>query len=217
MALCGSCSLEGDRGVYISDARFYFNESQHGWTGDFSDYTLSDSVASELYFGYDDLPSNLGTSQKALKLSSKNVGNKLSMFVKKKITGLTPNKQYTLVYSVILVTNAHQQTESGDKVKIMTGVFNKEPVSVKSGEQYLLDVGPYLPESLFEIGSIGNTNVTDNYDYITRGNSSSAYPFITATTNNQGELWLYLGTESTYKGYTTVYITYIDVIFSTSA
>jgi hypothetical protein len=217
LILLGGCALDdGDGGVFISSDTFYFNESQHGWAGDFAGYAVEDSVESQMYFGYEDLPSNLATNQKALMLSGKNVGESLSMFVKKKITGLTPNTQYTLVYDIILATNVHAGTPSGDSVKITTGAFNAEPVSIKAGDYYQLETGPHWSDNLFDIGSIGNTNVTDNYDYVSRGNGNSAFPFITVTTNAQGELWLYIGTESTYSGATTVYITYVRVIFSTS-
>jgi hypothetical protein len=48
---------------------------------------------------------------------------------------------------------------------------------------------------------------------ITRTNADSYVPFV-ATSNNAGELWLIVGTDSGYTGITTIYYTNVSVVFS---
>jgi hypothetical protein len=213
----GACSLGDKDGVSISSARFYFSESQSDWHGGFANYAAADSVSSELYFGYDNLPENLANNQKSLKLSGKNLGQKLTMFIKKKITGLAPNTDYTLVYDVTFASDVNKGTASGDSVAVITGSFSQEPISVLSDGYYRLGTsyGP-LSGSYYQLGSIGNTNPTPQFDYVNVGNATSQYPYIKGRTNSLGELWLFVGIDSLYKGTTTIYFTYVDVIISTS-
>jgi hypothetical protein len=213
----GGCALGDKGGVSISTARFYFSESQSGWSGEFVNYAVTDSVNSELYFGYDNLPDNLATNQKSLKLSGKNLGQKLTMFIKKKITGLAPNTDYTLVYDVTFASNVNKGTASGDSVAVITGSFSQEPIPVKSDGYYRLGTsyGP-LSGSYYQLGSIGNTTTLPEYNYVDVGNATSQFPYIKGRTNSLGELWLFVGVDSLYKGTTTIYFTYVDVIISTS-
>jgi hypothetical protein len=208
----------GDReGVSISSARFYFRESQSGWTGGFVNYAKADSAVSELYFGYENLPQNLAINQKSLMLSGKNIGQKLTMFIKKKITGLAPDTDYTLVYDVMFASNVNKGTPSADSVTVITGSFSQEPIPVESEGYYLLGTsyGP-LSGSYYQLGSIANTNAIPEYDYVDVGNATSKYPYIKGRTNSLGELWLFVGVDSLYKGTTTIYFTSVEVTFSTS-
>jgi hypothetical protein len=66
------------------------------------------------------------------------------------------------------------------------------------------------------LGSIANTNAIPEYDYVDVGNATSKYPYIKGRTNSLGELWLFVGVDSLYKGTTTIYFTSVEVTFSTS-
>jgi hypothetical protein len=216
-SLLSGCALDDSSGIQVYSSSFYFSESQHGWSGGFTDYKTTDSLDSELYFGYDYLPENLATNKKSLKLSGKNIGDKLSMFVKKKITGLSPYAEYTLVYEVTFASNAQVGVASGDDVKLVTGAFTYEPIVEEVDGYYRLSLAntSYSPDNFAEIGTIGNTN-SEGYDYVVKGNATSAYPYIIGRANSNGEIWLYVGTNSSYKDVTTIYFTYINVVFSRS-
>ena len=80
-------------------------------------------------------------------------------------------------------------------------------LNVDKGKQ--LDRG----ENMIVLGNIaGGANIQD-YTLITRTNADSYVPFVT-TSNNDGELWLIVGTDSGYTGTTTIYYTNVSVVFS---
>jgi hypothetical protein len=218
IALLNGCADSGDEGIQVFSASFRFSESQNAWSGGFADYKVADSLASELHFGYENLPSNLATNQKSLMLSGKNVGENLIMFIKKKITGLSPNSEYTLVYDITFASDAQVGVASGDSVQLMAAAFTYEPIAKKVGEYYRLALANsgYNQNDLLQIGTIGNTS-SQGYDFVTAGNATSAYPYIIGRTNSNGEMWLYIGTNSFYKDLTTIYFSYINVVFSRSS
>lgn len=138
--LCG-CSLSSDlQGIKVFTVQSDLSKSQDGWEGDFTDYpaTWQDSVSAELEFAYTELPSHLG-EQKALKISGKNNGDQLFMFIKNKVTGLTPNTDYALVFSVDFASNA-TEAEQGDygspgkNVYLKAGASTAEPKKVIYGD-----------------------------------------------------------------------------------
>jgi hypothetical protein len=67
-------------------------------------------------------------------------------------------------------------------------------------------------EDMMAIGNVGVSPTTTQYTEIYRGNSSSN-PFI-LTTNNLGEAWIIIGTDSGYEGTTTLYYTSLDLVFN---
>jgi hypothetical protein len=217
IGLFGGCASSDDEGIQVFSATFRFSESQNAWSGAFADYKVSDSLASELYFGYENLPSNLATNQKSLMLSGKNVGENLKMFIKKKITGLSPNSEYTLVYDIIFASDAQVGVASGDSVQLIAAAFTHEPIVKEVDGYYRLTLANsgYNQNDLLQIGTIGNTS-SQGYDFVTAGNTTSAYPYILGRTNSNGEIWLYVGTNSYYKDLTTIYFSYINVVFSRS-
>jgi len=63
------------------------------------------------------------------------------------------------------------------------------------------------------IGHVGVAATTpQKYALIVRNNNSSNSVY--ATTDDRGDLWLIVGTESGFEGETTLYYTQIDVLFN---
>jgi len=94
-----------------------------------------------------------------------------------------------------------------------------EPKPVIDKSQYVLNIDKgdrsNAGESCVTLGDIALPDYTAEYALITRTNSGSTSPFV-ARTNSKGELWLIVGTDSSFKGLTTVYYTRVNVIFSTA-
>src|SRR5688572_29041821 len=108
LILLTGCSLSDEnQGISVFSVSFDFNQSDEGWRGDFSDLPSNedDSGFYELKYAFTDLPANLGV-RKGIMLSGNNHSDDLFMFIKKKITGLSPNTSYTLVFEVELASNA---------------------------------------------------------------------------------------------------------------
>jgi len=228
LGLCGvwGCSLDAtDPGLFIYTDVYDFNEGQLGWDADFADYPTGpdDSLNYELNFCYIDLPSNLG-SRKGIMMSGKNYSDDLFMFMKKKIGGLSPETYYNIVFEVELASNAPTQSVGaggapGESVYLKAGACAIEPRKVIDGENYVLNVDKGNQEDggsdLATLGHIGVAPNTTQYTLITRSNEMAPTPFI-ARTNQNGELWLIVGTDSGFEGTTTVYYTRVRIVCTTS-
>ena len=224
MLLC-SCSLsDDDKGISVFSVSFDFSESADGWTADFADLPANaeDSIFYELKHGYTNLPANLGM-RKAIMLSGNNHSDDLFMFIKRKVTGLNPNTSYTLVFEVELASNAPKGTvgaggSPGESVYLKAGASEIEPVKNLEGDRYVLNIDKgnqsEAGSNATVLGDIATPLTVAEYTLITRNNASpSAEPLI-AQSNNAGEIWLMIGTDSGFEGTTTVYYTNVKVLFS---
>ena len=219
------CDLEADQGINLYADVYDFNNGQQGWEADFTDYPAStqDSLTYELTFSYTNLPSNLG-SRKGIMMSGKNYSDDLFMFMKKKVAGLAPNTYYTIVFEVELASNAPTGAVGiggapGEGVYLKAGAVSIEPRKVIDGSSYTLNVDKgnqsESGSNLVVLGHIGVAPNTTEYTLITRSNETTTTPFI-ARTNNLGELWIIVGTDSGFEGTTTVYYTKLGIVFTTS-
>ena len=220
-----SCSLSKDEGsILVTSYSNDFAVSQNDWQADFSDFPagVDDSTFYELKFAYADRPANLGPG-KSIMLSGNNHSDDLFMFMKKKLTGFSPNTDYTVVFDVELASNAPRGYlgaggAPGESVFLKAGASGMEPKKVIESNQYTfnLDKGNQSSAGLMAtvLGTIATIESSSDYALITRSNASSnAAPFI-ARSNSNGEMWLFVGTDSGFEGITTVYYTRVNVVFS---
>jgi hypothetical protein len=225
LILFGSCSLSDDSpGISVFSTSFDFNESQDGWIADFTDLPsgAEDSAFYELKFEYTDLPSHLG-ARKSIMLSGNNHSDDLFMFIKRKISGLAPNTLYNLVFEVELASNAPEGSvgiggSPGKSVYLKAGASEIEPVKTIQSNQYVLNIDKGNQSTsgtnAITLGDIAIPASYTDYTLISRTNASGE-PFI-AKSNNAGEMWLIVGTESGFEGTTTVYYTKVNILFSAS-
>ena len=221
------CSIDDDPSVSVFTASFDFSESLDGWEADFVDLPAgeNDSAFYELKYAYTPLPQNLG-SKKSFMLSGNNHSDDLFMFIKRKVSGLVPNTTYTLVFEVELASNAPQGSfgaggSPGGSVFLKAGASKIEPAKVIENNNYVLNIdkgNQSMPGlNAIVLGDIAVPSNSTEYALITRSNAfSSSSPVFMTQTNNEGEIWLLVGTESGFEGTTTVYYTKINIVFSTS-
>lgn len=223
------CSLSGEQGIDIFTYSVDFKDSQDEWTGDFTGYpaTEQDSIAYNLQFAYTELPANLGTS-KSIMLSGYNYNDSLFMFIKRKVSGLYPETEYTMAFDIEFASNAPAGAigangAPGEGVLLKAGASAPEPKKIVEGDECVLNIdkGESVAQGndMFVLGDIAVAPNTTDFTLITR--SSSVYngyniaPF-TARSNSKGELWLIVGTDSAYNGPTTVYYTRINAVLTVS-
>ncbi|WP_143165185.1 hypothetical protein [Chryseolinea serpens] len=220
-----SCSMSNDNGsILVTSYSYDFAVSQNDWQADFSDFPAGadDSTFYELKFAYTDRPASVG-SGKSIMLSGNNHSDDLFMFMKKKVTGLSPNTDYTVVFDVELASNAPKGYSGvggapGESVFLKAGASGMEPKKVIESNQYTfnLDKGNQNSAGVMStvLGNIATTESSTDYALITRTNASSnAAPFI-GRSNSNGEIWLFVGTDSGFEGITTVYYTKVNIVFS---
>lgn len=220
VVLLAGCGLEDDKaGMNLFSQNFDFTQDQYGWQHGFADYpTGPDSTAFEFRFAYTKQPSG----NKALLISGNNQSDDLFMYIKKKLDGLSPNTEYTVTLNVNLLCDANVNY-SGNAGSPGTSVFFKvgataiEPKSLIEQSTYVMNIDKGTQnESGTDMITVGDiaTESASGYTELSRGNSASKP--LKAKTNNKGELWLIVGTDSGFQGTTTLYYTKINVTLSAS-
>lgn len=217
LMISASCSKEQDTKVYTFT--FSFRDSLSGWEGDFADYP-EDSSTYHLKASHDTLPFNINadSTRKAIRLSGINRSDDLFMFIKRKISGLRKNTPYEVLMNVKLASNVPTNAAGaggapGESVYVKVGASTVEPVRelVSGYYQMNIDKGNQSEggENMVVVGHVGVADKTTNYTIISRFNNSTNPVY--ATSNELGELWLIVGTDSGYEGLTKLYYTQVDV------
>jgi hypothetical protein len=197
-----------------TQVNFTFQTDNEGWVGDFADYPNENNV--DIFYALDflhsSLPAPLNTTDGALKQSGNNHSDDLFMFVKKKIAGLSPNKNYSVSIEIQLASDAPENVGGigggpSESVYIKAGASTIEPVKVLQGSDnyYRINIDKgNQSQGGVNMKSIGN---------FSNGTGLAVYKLKTLTTpspvnvtsNANGEIWLIIGTDSGFEGPTTIY------------
>lgn len=211
-----SCTKDEDNNKTFT---FEFSGETEGWSGDFADYPISDSLFYELKYGHSALPSPLNSAVKALKISGNNHSDDLFMFIKHKISGLEPNTSYKIIFDIEFASNAPTGGigvggSPGEGVVLKAGATKIEPKKIEDGDYYRMNIDKANQSTSGQdmklAGNIGVSDTTTVFTIIKRDNSND--PFI-ATTDSHGEIWAIIGTDSGFEATTTLYYTRIKIVF----
>lgn len=214
-----SCLKDDNDNFGQSRLTFEFNTGTHGWTGDFADYPVTDSVFYELQFAHTPLPAPLNSNVKSLKLSGNNHSDDLFMFIKRKVSGLRPNTTYDIGIGIEVASKAPTNAVGvggapGESVVIKVGATGKEPKKVAENGHYLMNIDKGNQQQsgtdMKVIGNVGVSDTTTVFTLIQRTNKSVP---IQATTDKDGSLWVIIGTESGFEATSTLYFRRIELVF----
>lgn len=227
MGLLGACA-PADQEVAVFSISYNFTAKElsdfnQGWVGDFADYPEGDSMAYDLLFKHDTIPTgtSVNSTNYGLLISGNNQSDDLFMFIKKKITGLRPNTSYEILFNVKVASDAPTGAVGiggapGESVYLKAGASVVEPKKELIDGMYRMNIekGNQSEEGadMLNIGHVGVSATTTKFTVITRNNNSSNGFML--TTDPAGELWLIVGTDSGFEGKTTLYYTQIDVLFN---
>ena len=220
LALFSACSMdEDDKDLLIFSKDYDFNESDHGWQAGFADYPAGpDSALFELKYNYTDQVGLL--TKRSVMLQGNNRNRDLFMFIKKKVDGLEPNREYTITFSVELASSADAlYTDSQGSVYLKAGAVTTEPHSLIQGGDYVMNIDKGEAgqggQDAISLGDIIAENKNSGLVLLTRNNTMANSRYI-AETNDRGEIWLIIGTDSSMEGLTTLFYTRVNVVFSAS-
>lgn len=198
-----------------------FSIDEDGWTGDFADYPAGSEDFYELDYKRTALPQPLDQSQNALFLNGSNRSDDLFMFLKKQVTGLTPNQTFDVTFELEIASREATNAigiggAPAESVFLKVGVTQVEPQKVKDANDfYLLNVDKGIQSNsgvdAQVIGHIGVDDTTTQFTLIERTNEGTPFRF---TTDNSGTAWLLIGTDSGYEGITSLYYNKIKVEFT---
>lgn len=201
-----------------------FNDGATGWKPGFADYPAGEETFYELSSGLETLPDSLGKNRKGFKLSGNNHSDDLFMFVAKHVDGLEPNTRYDLRFKLTFGTNAQNNCvgiggSPGNSVWIKVGATKNEPKAVNDGAGFLLlnwDKGNQASGGSDAIiaGDFANsqecsaTDVVTTYEKKTLTTNKGTYSTVT---DDKGNLWILMGTDSGFEGTTTIYFMELEV------
>jgi hypothetical protein len=227
LTLFAACGLEGndEAPLLIFSTTYDFNEGEHGWIHGFADYPAdpNDSALFELKYVYTDLPADTKLVKKSIMLSGKNLSEDLFMYLKKPVTGLKPDTEYTITFSIELASDLNADLAGGigsaQSVYLKAGATHFEPKSIIEAGYYVmnLDKGNQssVGEDMTSLGDIVTPENSTGYVLITRNNTMANSRYVSKS-NSNGELWLIIGTDSGFKGTNAFYYTQVNVVFSAS-
>jgi len=203
--------------VPIPDELFFeytFVTDAEGWTTGFADLPVNwPPELYELEGEYRQLPTGLVGG--GIYLPGHNRSDDLFMYVKKQVSGLAPEAEYRIEFSLDLATNVPGGLmgiggSPGESVYVKGGATTSEPVASDDGKGLLVlnvDKG-FQSNSGDEMVAIGNVThpevAAEEFKIKTLDNGFSP---LTAVADKNGQLWLIAGTDSGFEGLTGFYFT----------
>lgn len=194
-----------------------FQRDNDGWVAEITDYGTAQSDIMEFRSIHKGLPAPLDSTRKSILIESMNRSDDAFMFLKRKVTGLTPNTDYSLVFDIELASKYPSSSfgiggSPGSSVFLKAGASTVEPVKVLKDDFYTINIDKGEQnnegENAILLGNVSNGSETDEYALISR--SSIDKPFVVRS-SDKGELWLIVGTDSGFEGLTTLYYSKINV------
>jgi hypothetical protein len=190
---------------------------ESGWYGGFADYPAGEEEFYELQYEHTNLPEPLDESRGAFMLSGNNHSDDLFMFAKRKLTGLQPNRTYKVKFELEFATNVANGMfgvggSPGEGVTVKVGATSIEPdVVIEEDGWYRMNIDKSnQTQSGTDMMAIGNfANGTDQNVYTLKTLSSKKA--IQVSSNDLGELWVIVGTDSGFESTTTVYFTHLNL------
>ena len=189
---------------------FIFSGNFNGWKGDFADYPVGAEQFYELAWGWENLPLKIDELDKGLYLSGNNHSDDLFMFVKYPLEGLEPQTTYIIHFASILIESHAPEGRigiggaPGESVFFKVGASSQEPQKVDTEGFYLLNVDKgNQSEGGANALVLGNIASQSEEYQVKEFCADNAFAI---TTDAQGKLWIFLGTDSGFEGFTKFYI-----------
>ena len=222
--LSAGCAQEAPRELTLN---FDFNSGEQGWEAGFCDLPVDfNPEIYDLRSGLAALPPELGQQGQGFMISGSNRSDDLFMFIKKKLgkgDGIIPRQTYEIEFTVEIASDAFAGGigaggAPGESVYVKVGAAGIEPMPVskiQDGDPMLLlniDKGTQSNEgpNAIVIGNVAKTDSSETSDFAFKTLTSAGRKF-SMKSDEEGNLWLFVGTDSAYEGVTTLYYTLVRV------
>lgn len=212
----------------IKSYKYTFSKKEN-FKVSFADYPKGKEKFFELQFKNGaKLPHEINTSLHGLKISGNNHSDDLFMYAYKKVKDLKPNTTYHASFSFEFASNAPEGSigvggSPGDSVYVKIGAVSHKPQRYVDDSNYYrinLDKGNQALDGndMITIGSFGVDTANSVYrlktlPYLPTEEMQAKLAGYTTRTNNKGEVWLILGTDSGYESTTTIFYASLSVTF----
>jgi hypothetical protein len=206
--ILSSCNDDGLDAITVVDSNF--ETGIENWKAEFAEYhaNITDSTLS-LVSAQTRLPKGLDTTQHALMIQGANRSDDMFMYLKKRVSGLVPNANYSVQIEVNFGTNYPANSigiggSPGSSVYLKAGVSAIEPArKLEDGFYHFnLDKGAQsqIGKDAVLLGDISNGKEDTSFVLVKK----STIP-ITVKASAEGEIWLFVGTDSGFEGTTRLY------------
>lgn len=215
-----SCS--GNKiGKNSGSVSFNFEKGVEGWSGNFADLPVDyDKDLFETEFKHANIPIQ-DKKHKGLLIKGHNRSDDLFMYITRKFKEkqvLQPNTKYTVDLSFDIATNVPANMmgiggSPGSSVYVKAGVINIEPKVEEKNGYFRMNIDKANQsksgEDMVVLGTIDKVNSQDDsYQY------KQFKKTFQITTNENGEAWVIIGTDSGFEGLTKLYYTNIKIDFN---
>jgi len=197
---------------------FSFANGLAGWEAAYADYSLGMEASIGFAFGHERLPAPLNAVS-GLYLSADNRSDDVFMYITRLVDGLAPNRRYRIETRIDIATNVPPGCPGaggspGESVYVKAGGTGTRPEKIVQGNFVTVNFDKGAQSTggpnAFVIGDIAQTQAAGgclNAPYqrktLTTGANGPA-----VTTDSSGRLWLVIGTDSGFEGFTKLY--YLD-------
>ena len=187
-----------------------FDKTYTGWAGGHSDYT-SDTQPNDVVVRPRLLPAPFAGY--GLYTAGMNRSDDLFIYIKKKLTGFSPNQDYLVSFSVTFLTDAPAGCigvggAPGEAVTLKAGATAIEPETVIVDGQYQMNVdkGSQVQggKDALALGNIAGTNrdcEQPRFESKTVGSSDA----LKVRSDEQGAVWLMFGIDCGFEGASEIY------------
>ena len=208
------CDDGDDAPLGGADAEFSytFDRDAEGWTVDFADLPVDyDPSIYEIESGYRPLPDGLPGS--GIYVQGHNRSDDLFMFLKRQVDGLIPEAAYAVSVSMDLATNVPAGSvgiggSPGSSVFVKAGASTVEPDTEEDSTGHLrmtIDKGNQANggEAMAVLGDVAHPEVENREYRIKTLDSMGA--LVSVDADDEGRVWLIVGTDSGFEGLSTLY------------
>lgn len=219
LCFVSSCKNEDIPDKITKTFSYDFENDLQGWIGIFADYPEGEDLFYEIQISHEALPEPLDNTQHAIMISGNNHSDDLFMGLLKKIDGLSPNTIYYITFNLTIASNAPQNSfgiggSPGASVYLKVGATSLKPELDIDDKQWLrlnIDKGNQASEGtdMINIGTAGTPLEEFVYTIIMRSNMDEPFKI---SSNDNGEVWLLVGSDSGFEGSTTLYYDRIEVM-----
>jgi len=208
----------------VPEVTYKFDETQEGWIGGFADLPIGEENKEfySLDFQYADIPVE-GKESKGLYITGNNHSDDLFMYITKKVDkeiGLKANTKYKVDLSFDMATGVPGGMmgiggSPGSSIYVKAGIVNVEPNVVEDSLNYYrfnIDQGSQSGggKDMTVLGNVEKTDesVDESFQY---KSFESSYEVIT---DENGQAWIVIGTDSGFEGITQLYYDNIEIKFN---
>ena len=194
-----------------------FESGAQGWRAGFSDYDTELSAFFSLQSGVRSIPN---TGQDGFYLAGTNRSDDLFMFIKIRLTGLTRVQRYRADVTLDMVSNAGENCVGaggppGEAVYVKFGFAEIEPA--QAGYYLNVDKGNQSTSGTNAnvIGNVASAQSDCSGQTLGRKTlQTTASNSLEFSTDSQGRIWLFVGTDSGFEGRTEIYYDRVTITLS---